>query len=112
MDRDRAFYCVVAIVVAHYYVLFAIVGASTPVLIQELLGGTIFFAAAVWGFRSSLWLVAAALAGHGLFDLIHGRVISNPGLPPFWPAFCSAFDVVIALYLGWMLQSGRVRARG
>ena len=110
LDRDRAFYPVVMIVVASYYALFAIMGASTHALVLESLAGTAFVATAVWGFKSSLWLVVAALAAHGIFDLGHGTVISNPGVPGWWPEFCSTIDVTLAAYLAWLLKSGRLRA--
>jgi len=110
LDRERAFYTTVAIVVASYYSLFAVLGASTRALVIESLVAGAFVAAAVTGFRSSLWVVVIALGGHGVFDLGHGAVISNPGLPGYWPAFCAAYDVVAAGYLAWLLTSGRVRA--
>lgn len=110
MDRDRAFYPLVTMVVASYYVLFAAMGASTQVLAAEALSGAIFVVAAVAGFRWSLWVVVLALAGHGIFDLIHGAVITNPGVPEWWPAFCSSYDLIAAAYLAWLLKSGRVRA--
>ena len=62
LDRDRAFYPVVAIVVASYYALFAAMGASTHVLVLECVAGAVFVAAAVAGFRWSLWVAALALA--------------------------------------------------
>ena len=111
MDRDRAFYPVVTIVVAAYYVLFAAMGATTHVLVLESLVGAVFLAAAVWGFKSSLWLVVIALAGHGIFDVGHGMFISNPGMPAWWPPFCSAADVILSAYLAWLLRSGRLGAR-
>jgi len=110
LDRDRAFYPVVTIVVASYYVLYAVIGGSTHALFLELLAGSVFVVAAVVGFRWSLWIAAAALAGHGAFDLVHGAFIDNPGMPAWWPAFCGAYDVVAAAYLAWLLKSGRVRA--
>ena len=110
LDRDRAFYPVVTIVVASYYALFAVLGASTQTLVLESLVATVFLAAAVAGFKSSLWIAAAALAGHGLFDLFHDTVISNPGMPPWWPQFCGTYDVAIAGYVAWLLKSGRLRA--
>lgn len=110
MDRDRAFYPLVTMVVASYYVLFAAMGASTQVLAAEALSGAIFVVAAVAGFRWSLWVVVLALAGRGIFDLIHGAVITNPGVPEWWPAFCSSYDLIAAAYLAWLLKSGRVRA--
>ncbi|HSB13593.1 MAG TPA: hypothetical protein VLE22_03990, partial [Bryobacteraceae bacterium] len=87
LDRDRAFYPTVMIVIASYYVLFAVMEASTHVLVLESLVGAIFLALAVSGFRSSLWVVVVALAAHGIFDLVHGQAISNPGVPGWWPQF-------------------------
>ena len=109
-DRDRAFYPTVTIVIASYYALFAVMGASTPSLLLESLAGGAFLAAAVAGFRSSLWLVAIALGAHGVFDLVHGEIISNPGVPSWWPPFCLTYDVTAAAYLAWLLRSGHVRA--
>lgn len=110
LDRDRALYPTVAIVIASYYVLFAVMGASTHTLVLESLAGVVFLLAAVYGFRSSLWVVMAALAAHGIFDLVHGAAIPNPGVPIWWPEFCLAYDVTAAVYLAWLLESGRVRA--
>lgn len=42
LDRDRAFYPVVTIVVASYYVLFAVMGAPASVLVWESLAGAAF----------------------------------------------------------------------
>lgn len=110
LDRDRAFYPVVTIVIASYYALFALMGASTHALVLESLAGAVFLAIAAAGFKWSLWVVAAALAAHGIFDLTHAAIISNPGVPDWWPEFCLAFDVTAAAYLSWLLKSGRIRA--
>jgi hypothetical protein len=110
LDRDRAFYPTVAIVIASYYAMFAVMEASTHALVLESLVGAVFVAVAVLGFRSSLWVVVAALMAHGISDLVHGRVISNPGVPGWWPHFCLTFDVSAAGYLAWLLKCGRIRA--
>jgi len=110
LDRDRAFYPIVTMVVASYYALFAVMGASTHALVLESLVGAVFLAFAVAGFRWSLWIAAVALAAHGIFDLTHAAVISNPGVPGWWPEFCGAYDVTAAAYLAWLLKSGRIRA--
>jgi hypothetical protein len=110
LDRDRALYPTVAIVIASYYSLFAVMGASTRALVLESLLGGVFLAAAILGFRSSLWVVVVALGAHGVFDLAHDAVVRNPGVPHWWPAFCLAYDVTAAGYLAWLLASGRVRA--
>jgi hypothetical protein len=110
LDRDRALYPVVTIVIASLYALFAVMGASTHALVLESLVGVVFLAAAVIGFRWSLWVVVVALAAHGIFDLTHAAVISNPGVPSWWPEFCLTYDVTAAAYLAWLLKSGRIRA--
>jgi hypothetical protein len=87
LDRDRAFYPTVAIVIALLYSLFAAIGGSTRALVVESAVGVGFIALAVFGLRTSLWLVAAALALHGVFDLVHGFFISNPGVPRWCQRF-------------------------
>lgn len=112
MDRDRALYPAITMVVASYYVLFAILGGSTPALWIETVVALVFVALAMAGFRGSLWLAVAALGAHGLLDLVHGRLIANPGVPAWWPPFCMSYDVAAAAYLAWLLKRGRVPARG
>jgi hypothetical protein len=45
LDRDRGFYPTVTIVIASYYALFAVMGASTHALVLESLVGAVFLAA-------------------------------------------------------------------
>ena len=103
LDRDRAFYPTVLVVIASYYVLFAVMGGSGHALAVETLVMTGFLLVAVVGFKKSLWLVVAALAAHGVFDLFHGRVVANPGVPVWWPAFCLTYDITAAAFLAWLL---------
>jgi pimeloyl-ACP methyl ester carboxylesterase len=108
LDRDRAFYPTVLIVVAAYYDLFAVMSGGEALGVET--GVAAFFVcASVIGFRTNLWIVAAALAGHGLFDLVHGQLIENAGVPGWWPMFCLSYDVVAGVYLAWLLISGRLR---
>jgi len=55
-------------------------------------------------------VVVIALAAHGVLDLAHDRVVSNPGVPTWWPEFCLTYDVAAAGYLAWMLKSRHIRA--
>jgi hypothetical protein len=98
------------IVIASYYALFAVMGGSIGVLLVESTVIVAFLGASLAGFRGSLWLVVAALAAHGLFDSVHGRVIANPGVPAWWPSFCLSYDIVAAGYLAQLLLRSRVRA--
>lgn len=110
LDRDRAFYPTVMIVIATYYLLFAAMAGSGGVLAREAVPVGAFTVVSILGFRYSLWLVVAALVGHGAFDLVHGHVIDNPGVPGWWPPFCLAYDATAGLYLACLLKTGRVAA--
>ena len=103
-DRDRAFYPTVMIVIASYYVLFAVSGGESEVLMIEIGVMALFAGAAIAGFKRSMWILVAALAAHGVFDWLHAPLIANPGVPPWWPQFCLAYDVVTALYLAVRLS--------
>ena len=108
LDRDRAFYPTVVIVVALYYVLFAVMSGSVRTVVLESVVMSLFAIAAVVGFKSSAWIVVAALAGHGVFDVVHGHIIENAGVPAWWPAWCLSYDVGAAAWLGWLLRRGLV----
>ena len=95
-DRERVFYPTVMAVIASYYVLFAVMGNSSRVLVLKSLMAAGFVALAVAGFKFNLWLVVAALAAHGVFDLFHRLLVQNRGVPTWWPGFCLAFDVLAA----------------
>ena len=58
--------------------------------------------------------VVAALAGHGLFDFVHGHLIANPGVPVWWPSFCAGFDLMAGACMGWLLTrpDAKLRAMG
>jgi hypothetical protein len=102
-DRDRAFYPTLMIVIAAYYVLFAAMSGSVQTVLVESIVMTGFATAAVAGFKSSTWIVVAALAGHGVFDALHGKVIENSGVPVWWPAWCLAYDLGAAACLAWLI---------
>ena len=112
MDRDRAMYPVALIVIAAYYVLFATMGGAQA-LPSELIAATVFIIVAIVGFRTSLWWVAAGIAGHGaLFDwVVHPRLIANPGVPSFWPAFCGSIDVALGALLAILLLTRAIPSR-
>ena len=103
-DRDRAFYPTVLIVIASYYVLFAAMSESAHTVLLESMVMAGFSIAAVVGFRSSTWIVVGGLAGHGVFDALHGNILENSGVPVWWPAFCLAYDLGAAAGLAWVLR--------
>jgi hypothetical protein len=110
-DRDRAFYPTVLMVVASYYVLFAAMAGSPHAVLLESVVMAGFLIAAVAGFKSSAWIIVGGLAGHGVLDAFHGRVLENSGVPAWWPAFCLAFDLGAAGSLAWLIRHG-ARSQG
>jgi len=100
LTRDRAFYPTVLIVVASYYVLFAVMGGSGRPLIIEIALASGFLLLAGVGFRINLWFAVGGLVGHAVFDSIHHLVVGNPGVPNFWPGFCLSFDGIFGGWLG------------
>ena len=111
LDRDRAFYATVAIIVATYYVLFAVMGGTTHALLVELCVMAVFVVVAVAGFKRNFWLVAAALVGHGVFDIFHAGLVTNAGVPEYWPAFCMSYDVGAGGILAGLIMRGKIPSR-
>jgi hypothetical protein len=102
-DRDRAFYPTVLMVIASYYILFAAMHGSGATVVVESVVAIGFSLFAIVGFKRSPWWVAAAIAGHGVFDFLHHRLIENPGVPLWWPGFCLAFDVAFGAVIAFRL---------
>ena len=105
LDRGRAFYPTVVIVIASYYVLFAVMGASHQTLGVEIAAASGFSLLAGLGFKRNFWLIPAALVGHGVFDLLHPLLIENPGVPRWWPGFCLAFEGIAGAWLALRLMT-------
>ncbi|HVT94320.1 MAG TPA: hypothetical protein VHD76_15850 [Bryobacteraceae bacterium] len=104
-DRDRAFYPTVLIVIASYYSLFAVMSAPRySTLGFEIAVGLVFSVLAVLGFKKSMWLAAAGIAGHGFFDFfVHHALVTNSGMPVWWPGFCGTIDILIGGWLAFRL---------
>ncbi len=105
-DRDRAFYATVLTVVGMLYVLFAVMAGGRG-LLPEIAFFAVFASLAAVGFRLSMWIVAAGLALHGLFDFLRYSMIVAPGAPSWWPAFRGSYDVVAALGLSALILARR-----
>ena len=102
LDRDKAFYPTVMMVIAFLYVLFAAIGGGAAMPVEAMIG-TGFAVLAALGFKLNPWFVVVALVGHGLFDWAHPHVIENRGVPPWWPEFCSAYDITAGAFLAGLL---------
>jgi hypothetical protein len=111
LDREPAFYPTVLIVIAAYYVLFAVMGASIRILLVEIAITSGFLLIAIIGYKRNLWLVAIALGGHGVFDIVHRFLFEDPGVPRWWPGFCLVFDVVLGGLLAMRLMKSKLATR-
>ena len=103
-DRERTFGATIVIVVAFYYVLFAVMGGSARALTDECLVAGGFTLLSVIGFRRNYWLIPISIAGHGVFDFFHGWFIDNPGMPVWWPGFCMTIDLFLGVWLAWLTR--------
>ena len=111
LDRDRSFYPTVMIVIALLYGLFAVMGGSMRALGLESVAMTGFIFVTILGFKRNLWWVVGALFAHGVYDFFHGHLFINPGVPAWWPQFCSAFDVVAAAFLAGLIRLAKTPAK-
>src|SRR6185369_4685075 len=64
LDRDRAFYPIVMIVIASYYGLFAVMGGSMRALGLESIAIAGFLLITILGFKLNLWFVVGASERH------------------------------------------------
>jgi hypothetical protein len=88
------------------YAFFALQAGEPAVGFKEMIYGVPYVVAGiVFAFvsvRHSAVVVGAFWLLHGLYDLAHGQLIANPGIPDWYPIFCFAVDLVIGLYLLWL----------
>ena len=104
-DRDRSYYAVVLIVIATYYVLFACI--ANEAIVAEIFVASIFSILAILGGLRWQILLGIGICLHGVFDLMHGYIINNPGVPIWWPAFCTSIDIVLGLWVIFLVVTKR-----
>ncbi len=96
-DRDRSFYPTVLLVIAAYYVLFAVMLGNERAILIETGVAALFSIASIIGYRWSALIVAAAIFAHGVYDAAHHLVFPDHGAPSWWPGFCGSIDIVLAI---------------
>jgi hypothetical protein len=104
-DQDRSFYSTVLVIIASYYVLFAVLDGSGHALVWELVIAVAFSTVAIIGALVLPTLVGIGIVAHGLFDLVHDGLIENPGVPAWWPGFCGSIDIVLGLWVIMLTRS-------
>jgi len=106
--RSLPFYGNVVIVIALAYVLFAVMAEAPRTIAIESTVASAFVAVAISAARVSNSraagvLLAAGLAVHGVYDLLHPVLVPNPAVPSWWPLFCGVVDILLA---GWVVRLG------
>lgn len=56
------------------------------------------------GFKASGILVTAMWAAHAAYDVYHNMLVANAGVPGWYPALCLGFDLVIVVYLFFLVR--------
>jgi hypothetical protein len=82
LDRQRAFYATMVLVVATYYVLFAVLGGTLRSLLSESLVAIAFFALAAFAFKKNEWLIVAGLVAMAYSIASTTCSSTTPGSPP------------------------------
>jgi len=88
------------------YASFALRAGEQAVAVKEMIYGIPFVVAglvfAIVSVRHSAVVVGALWILHGLYDLTHSQLITNTGVPGWYPVWCFSVDVVIGAYLLWL----------
>ena len=103
---ERWLYSLGLLILPGIYAFFALQAGEQAVGVKEMIYGVPFVVAglifAFVSIRQSAVVVGAFWILHGLYDLTHSQLITNAGVPGWYPAFCFSVDVVIGIYLLWL----------
>ncbi|MDD9892432.1 MAG: hypothetical protein OXT49_02825 [Gammaproteobacteria bacterium] len=102
-EQELSFYPTILIVIASYYVLFAVMAKQA--ILEESVGLIIFSTIALIGAFKAPALVGLGIILHGAFDLLHPQLIENAGVPNWWPAFCAAVDFVLGAWVIYLART-------
>ena len=102
--RERGSYAVAMVAIAAFYPVFA-VGRGWDTFAFHAVVTLLFVGLAILGARKSLWWIVAAMALHGLFDVLDGVRAPDPS-PDWWGPFCLGVDLAIAAALSLVLLRG------
>jgi hypothetical protein len=105
---QRWLYALGLLTLPSLYAGFALRAGQQAVAAREMMYGAPFVVAglvcAFVGMRQSAIVVGAFWMLHGVYDLIHVRLITNAGVPDWYPIWCFAVDVVVGAYLIWLAR--------
>jgi hypothetical protein len=103
---ERWLYSWGLLVLPGLYALFGLRAGEQAVGLKEVIYGVPWIIAglvfAFVGVRQSAVVVGVFWLLHGLYDLVHGQLITNIGVPGWYPMFCFVVDAVVGSYLLWL----------
>jgi hypothetical protein len=103
---ERWLYSLGLLTLPGIYAFFALQAGEPAVSVKEMLYGVPFVVAglvfACVSVRQSAVVVGGFWLLHGLYDLAHGQLITNIGVPGWYPIFCFVVDAVVGAYLLWL----------
>jgi hypothetical protein len=103
---ERWLYSLGLLTLPGLYAFFALRAGEQAVAVKEMIYGVPYVVAglvfALVSVRRSALVVGALWLLHGLYDLVHVRLVTNPGVPGWYPVWCFAVDVVVGSYLLWL----------
>lgn len=103
---ERWLYALGLLTLPSLYASFALRAGEQAVGVKEMIYGVPFVVAgllfAFVSVRQSAVVVGVFWLLHGLYDLVHGQLITNSGVPVWYPIFCFVVDAVIGVYLLWL----------
>jgi len=103
---ERWLYSLGLLTLPSLYAFFALQAGEQAVGIKEMIYGVPYVVAGlVFAFvtvRRSAVVVGAFWLLHGLYDLVHSQLITNTGVPGWYPIFCFVVDAVIGSYVLWL----------
>lgn len=103
---ERWLYSLGLLTLPGIYALFALQAGDHAVGITEMIYGLPYVVAglafAFVSVRKSAVVVGVFWLLHGLYDLAHSQLITNIGVPGWYPIFCFVVDAVVGMYLLWL----------
>lgn len=103
---ERWLYSLGLLTLPSLYASFALQAGEQAVGVREMIYGVPFIVAGLVftlvSVRHSAVVVGVFWLLHGLYDLAHSQLFTNPGVPAWYPIFCFVVDAVIGVYLLWL----------
>lgn len=103
---ERQMYPGLLLLLPVFYALFAVSAGDGRASLLELAVGlpwiAVGLACLLIDVRRSALILGCLWILHAVFDLAHGLMPENPGLPSWYPLWCAAVDIVVGGYLLWL----------